>query len=350
MNTRIRILPILLVVAVMLTVTSASALTSGYTDIAGNWAEDVIDRWVDYGVLTIGSPGASSKPGSNTGGRRGSSPSPAPGSTQTADTKFRPNDHITRGELALIISNMMRYQTVGTAVYNDVDADNVPEAQRDAIRKCAAAGVMQGSAGFMSPLGLITREQAVVMIGRAMEITPSDVPSASFRDIAEISPYAKNMVLTFKERGYVIGGGDGYFNPKSNMTRAEAVKLLDNIVVNGLYSKPGVFTVSSMGNVVINVDKVELKGATITGDLIISEGVGDKGSVTLTDVTVNGTVFIRGGSDLILNGQCKLGDVRQLKTKSSVKIRGGVSGIIEKLTVAPGSGAMTLSALPGGSR
>jgi hypothetical protein len=54
-------------------------------------------------------------------------------------------------------------------------------------------------------------------------------------------------------------------------------------------------------------------------------------------------VFVRGGSELVLNGQTKLGDIRQLKAKSEFTVSGGLSGIIEKITVAPGSGPMTFT-------
>jgi hypothetical protein len=320
----------------------ASALTSGFTDITGSWAEAVIDRWWDYGVLTLPeTPPAPKQSPSGNVGRRGVSPPPSEESD--VDTRFRPNDFITRGELALIISNMMKYKTTSTTGFYDLNSDALPQEQVDALKKCVAAGVMQGSYGYIRPLAPVTREEAAVMVGRAMEITPSDSPFASFRDQSEISGWAKNMVLTLKELGFVSGRSEGYFSPKQQMTRAEAVKMLDNIIVNGLYYKTGVYTISSMGNVIINTDNVEIRGATITGDLIISEGVGESGKVTLTDVTVNGSVYIRGGKEIILNGQTRLGDIRQLKVKDTVTVTGGVSGIIEKITVAPGSGPMTFT-------
>ncbi len=71
------------------------------------------------------------------------------------------------------------------------------------------------------------------------------------------------------------------------------VKILDN-TIKGLYNVAGEKTEDVKGTVVINTPNVNLKDMTITGDLIIAEGVGE-GDVKLDNVKIKGDTIIRGG-------------------------------------------------------
>lgn len=51
----------------------------------------------------------------------------------------------------------------------------------------------------------------------------------AFKDEVNISEWAKKEVEKAREIGVVAGGGDGYVNPKNNITRAEFVKILVGI-------------------------------------------------------------------------------------------------------------------------
>jgi hypothetical protein len=76
---------------------------------------------------------------------------------------FRPDDPITRGEMAIIIDRIMRYKTVGANVFQDLGQ----AFYTDAVLKLSAAGVIKGDGVRAKPLDPITREEAVVMLGRA---------------------------------------------------------------------------------------------------------------------------------------------------------------------------------------
>lgn len=70
---------------------SAQAAQGTYSDTAGHWAESAIERWSEYGVLQ------------GSGGR------------------FRPNDPITRAEIAAVLDRVMKYQATDGAAFTDVD-------------------------------------------------------------------------------------------------------------------------------------------------------------------------------------------------------------------------------------
>ena len=298
----------LLLIFAVLTPPRAEALLSNYTDIDGHWAEDVIDKWTGYGVL------------------------------KGDDDLYRPNEYITRADLAIIISRLMRYTAEADASqFNDLG--NCTAEQRSSVLKLNAAGVMLGSFGNMRPLEYISREEACCMIGRAMRVKPVPNSTTAYSDLAQISDWANSLVMGMTERGYLSGKGDGYFYPKDFITRSEVMKAIDNIIITGYFYKSGVYTVSYLGNAIINVTGVELQKVTITGDLIIAEGVAE-GGVTLTDVTVQGTTYIMGGgtAGLTLKGTTKLHEVRNVKrTDKPVGYKGEHSTIIENLYIEPGS-------------
>lgn len=78
------------------------------------------------------------------------------------------------------------------------------------------------------------------------------------------------------------------------------------------------------GNVVIN-KPVVLNDATITGDLVIGDGVADK-EVVLNNVTVTGKTIVRGGGEnsIIITGTSDISDmvIRQVNNKVSIKVKG----------------------------
>ncbi len=78
-------LSLLLVLSLVVGTFSFGALpvmagSSSYQDTGSHWAKTEIDKWSDYGVL-MGSDG-----------------------------NFRPEDPITRGEMAVILDRVMKYQ------------------------------------------------------------------------------------------------------------------------------------------------------------------------------------------------------------------------------------------------
>lgn len=236
---------------------------AAYSDTANHWAAPQIEKWSDLAIL------------------------------QGYEGKFRPDAPITRGEMAVIIDRIIHYQTASANTFSDLGQ----AFYTNAVLKASAAGVMSGYAGKVRPTDNITREEAVTMLGRALGIMES-MTGAVFTDTNSISAYAKGFVNAMSTRGFVAGY-DGKFNPQAPITRAEVVKILDN-AVTGFYSAAGEYSQNASGIVIVNESDVVLKNMTVTGDLIISEGVGD-GDVTLDNVTVTGNTIVRGGGANSIN-------------------------------------------------
>ena len=114
-----------------------------------------------------------------------------------------------------------------------------------------------------------------------------------FTDKAEISSWALGYVNAMASRGF-MNGNQGIFNPKGLITRAEIVTVLDHAIA-GLFAKPAEYTGNYSGIVVVNAPGVILRDMVIDGDLIITQGV-RAGEVTLTNVSISGSMIVRSGS------------------------------------------------------
>ncbi len=253
---------VLAVMFMMMTILSPlPALASGFNDTKGHWAEEAMDQWHAYGVV------------------------------QGYNGDFRPNDAVTRAEFASMIHQIMKYIQTGENAFSDMSASKW---YYDAMMKLSAAGVMNGENGKAHPDREITRQEAAVMIAEAFDIEGSD-SAADFNDQQDIARWAQSAVNALVAEKVINGLPGGSFKPLGHLTRAEAVTLF-NQLVQMLITEPGEYSEDVQGNLVINTADVVLKDMTISGDLYITQGVGE-GDITLNNVIVEGSVFAQGGGE-----------------------------------------------------
>lgn len=92
--------------------------------------------------------------------------------TGYADGSFRPNDSITREQLAAILYRYAKYKGVDVSVGEDTnilsyaDAAEISDYAFPAMQWACGAGVMQGSNGNLLPRGRATRAQIAAMLHR----------------------------------------------------------------------------------------------------------------------------------------------------------------------------------------
>lgn len=198
---------------------------------------------------------------------------------QGSEGKFSPDGTLTRGQMAVILSRLLNLPAAPSAGFTDV----APDAwYADGINRCAAAGILQGSEGKAMPEDPITREQAMVMLCRALGIAAEDVGVlAAFSDLSLASDYARPYVAALVKVGVVKGDANGLLNPLSKITRAEIVTMIDRLV--GHYAKDaGAFVDASDGALVIVVaENVKIVNAPAGTKVIVTEKA--------TGLTVNGT-------------------------------------------------------------
>ena len=103
------------------------------------------------------------------------------------------------------------------------------------VKKAAAGGIVMGVSDTEFGIGReITREQMAAMIYRAVKSSGLDIPrkaAAEFSDYGAISDYAKEACGFMSETGIMNGKTGGVFDPSAAATRAEAAKVIYELLL-----------------------------------------------------------------------------------------------------------------------
>ena len=234
---------------VSLLTVGTGAVEPTYGDTAGHWAESSIERWSGHGII------------------------------QGSNGLFDPNGQLTCAQLATILAKLLKLPAAKDAGFTDNTADAW---YYDAINRCAAAGILNGNGdGTVTPEAPITRERAIVMLGRALGIEPIREPDLTkYTDAAKVAPYAQGMVAAMIEAGIVGGVTADELAPQDNINRASTVTILDRAI--GTYADKAGATVKADGKgiVLVVAENVKITGAPEGTKIVVADGA--------TGLTVNG--------------------------------------------------------------
>ena len=254
----------------------ASAERDSYSDTAGHWAEASIDRWSEYGIV------------------------------EGNDGKFEPDTSITRGQMATILSNALGLSKTDKNPFTDVDNDAW---YAPYVLRCYAAGIMQGDNGKANPDATITRQEAIVMLVRALGIEPIENP-----DMADIGDWAAPYVAAMISKGIVNGVSDTQLAPISSMTRASVITVLDRAVVQYI-NAPGSYELNSQeGIVLVASGDVTLTGTT-SANILITQAATDK-KVTFDNAKVTGNVTVTAENAKVENNNSTLPEINVIKNEN----------------------------------
>lgn len=182
-----------------------------FTDMVGHWSADYVTRLYQMGLTE----GYQQEDGSYI---------------------FKPNGKLTRGELLTFITRLLG---VDTSQYEDVvlpfaDADSIASWLQPYVKAMYALGVFEGSAKgdklYANVKDNVTREAAMTMLGRVLAASEG-CDLSGFADADAVSDWASPYVQTLVAMG-VVEGSNGRLDPKADITRAAAAKLL--VEVHGL--------------------------------------------------------------------------------------------------------------------
>ncbi|MEG0579900.1 MAG: S-layer homology domain-containing protein, partial [Niameybacter sp.] len=116
------------------------------TDYTNHWAKASIDKWTSHNIVA-----------------------------GYDDGTFRPNNNVTRAELATFITRAFGLaDTTHSRKYTDVDASKW---YADAVDKVSAQGIMYTPGNQFLPHQKVTREEAAYAIYRAYQISYTETPS-----------------------------------------------------------------------------------------------------------------------------------------------------------------------------
>ena len=235
---------------------------------------------------------------------------------------LNPQGDLTRAEMAAIIN-----RAFGTYALGDVSSyrDVSPQAwYYSDVRMAVHMGTYEGrDARTMDPDSGITRQEAMTVVARALQLDTADYQDASlsrFQDRGEVSSWALPYVRAMVGADYIHGNEKRELAPQDHITRAEFAQIFHNIIQDYILA-PGTYTEDYDGNLLVRTDDVILQDLTVDGDLIIGCGAAD-GAVTLDNVTVTGRVVVwGGGTDAVwMNNGTDVADLIVCRVDGPVKV------------------------------
>ena len=264
----------------------AVLVSAPVNDYEGHWAEATIQKWLDAEKVS-GYP----------------------------DGSYKPDAKVTRAEFVKMVNGIIDFNEEAELTYKDVESGDW---FYDFIGVAQAVGYIGGySAEQFGPNDYITREQAASILSRVQYLDNNETAIERFNDNSNISAWAMGSVGAAADAGFISGYTDGSFKALNNLTRAEALVMIDNVLVN---SK----------NYVV-YDGTELKDTVIEGDLIIAKTVGE-GDVYLTNLDIKGDIKVYGGGvDSVYINNIKIGKI--IVDKENVRLVIDNGSQIEEINV-----------------
>ncbi len=142
------------------------------------------------------------------------------------DGIFAPEEDVTRGDFAVMLTNMLGVKNMPSVENNPFADVNENKYYSDAIAYCYREGYIGGYPdGTFKPEQSITRQEAAKIMAEAMELT--EVSDELFNDDAKIGGWASEFVYQCRAAGIFGGDADtGNFRPTDAVSRAETAKIM----------------------------------------------------------------------------------------------------------------------------
>ncbi len=245
---------ILKIIAAVFTAFALAALAAQaveLTDISGHWAEEYIEFGVEQGYIN-----------------------------GYADATFKPDVNVTRAEFSKMINSALKITKTSEMPFFDVEETDWFYSD---VRKAVYAGYISGyENGAFIATNFITRQEAAAMLSRIATRPETTKNLSAAADEADIADWAKDYMIFVYSKGYMTGDENKKLNPKGNLTRGQAAKLMymlvtEENVCNGDYK--------------VSLDDALLSETIFTDDVIF-ESKAKEASLSLDGCRVLGRVLV----------------------------------------------------------
>ncbi len=152
--------------------------------------------------------------------------------TGVEDNTFEPAREVTRGEFtALLVRALgLDYNMEYQGKFEDVKSDSW---YAGFVQAAVENGIIKGiSENNFDPNGKLTREQAAVMVAKALEISKNSISTTEFKDKSSVSDWAGEAIEQVVSNGIFSGFPDKTFRPKESLTRAQSAVAIYKLIVD----------------------------------------------------------------------------------------------------------------------
>lgn len=141
-----------------------------------------------------------------------------------ADKTFSPDSPVNRAEVAQMLYNIAGEMAEGTNIFSDVSSTAW---YHNAVTYLSDRGIVSGYPdGTFDPDSEITRAELVKMVVSYAELAGIPEVSNSFPDVAS-DHWAIWYIGVAEDAGYIEGYPDGTFGPERSINRAETVRIIN---------------------------------------------------------------------------------------------------------------------------
>lgn len=241
------------------------------SDTQNHWARNVLNEWQTKGFIS-----------------------------GFADGSLKPDQSVTRSQLAALINKAYGFTRPTSIHYTDVQTSDW---YYNDVAIARAEGYMEGyKDSTFQPNKQVSRQELAVILTTLKKLKSSSSANNMF-DTQNSPQWSKGSIGAVLDSGLMKGDEKG-FRPRDITTRAEAVTVLDRSMqgasaASTVYNSAGVYGPESgsqplHGNVYLNAAGSTLRNVVIDGDLILGAGIAE-GDVLLSGITVKGTTIVNGG-------------------------------------------------------
>jgi len=250
--------------AAAVSVLDLTAKSASFSDISDHWAKSWIEEAVKLGFVS-----------------------------GYEDGTFKPDRTVTRAEFSKLLNSALHTENKADLTFTDVKKADWFYAE---VQKSVSSGFFSGyENNTFKPNNPIKREEVAKVV--SCTITTGDIDGEGatlLKDYSTIQEWAKSSVNTVYNKGYILGYPTGVYMPAKALTRAEAVKIICDIVENeniehgfnitnyneSYYSAVVVGNLNILDSV--GTGNVYIKNVVVLGDIVISAA--KVNTVNLSDV------------------------------------------------------------------
>ena len=266
---------------------SEPADVSKFVDIEGHWAKDALVSAINNGLLY-----------------------------GKDETHAAPDDYITRAEMATFMTRFVEAsKTADIGSFVDISSEDWYYGY---LSRAVQMGVMSGNGNAMNPNGHITRQEAAVVFCRAFNLYGYSTNLSNYQDYSSIASYARDAMSACVGAG-VIQGSSGNLEPNKELTRAEFCTMMQRLVQTYINSKVPFNGQNIEGSAVLSLPNLTLNNIIVGENLYLGDGISNQ-NTTLSGVTVNGSVYVRGAGKLVLDNNSTANQVVVYNPSGAVEV------------------------------
>ena len=190
---------IVLAMSISLNCIATGFANTKFDDVKDHWAENEIKEFIDAGYIS-----------------------------GYEDGSFKPNKKITRAEFVSFTNKVFGFKDISDIQFTDVTSKDWFYTE---VKRAVKAGYINGyEDNTFRPNDEITRQEIANIITSIHKRKDSNFDKIrNFKDVNKISEWAKSSVEGAVENKYMSGYEDNTFRPRDGATRAEAVSTLSRV-------------------------------------------------------------------------------------------------------------------------